>query len=176
MNIKNNKRRRESRDRIEKVFIDMLRTKELNQISVSDICKEATLNRTTFYANYEDIYALADSVRELLEAQTTNVNNGKSSDENYTHDYYQLFHHIYENQAFYQAYFKLGYDNQYKIICYDVERAKKEFNGKFINYHCEFFRSGLTAIIKMWLAGGCKETPDEMYEIITSEYKGRMNE
>ena len=36
----------------------------------------------------------------------------------------------------------------------------------------EFFKSGLTAIIKMWLAGGCKEEPEEMNEIIISEYKG----
>lgn len=26
----------------------------------------------------------------------------------------------------------------------------------------------------MWLAGGCKETPEEMTEIIHSEYQGRM--
>ena len=60
MNTANNRRRRESVERIEKVFIDMLQTKELNEISVSDICKQAGLNRTTFYANYTDIYGLAD--------------------------------------------------------------------------------------------------------------------
>ena len=56
MNTPNNKRKRESMDRIEKVFIELLQTKELNEISVSDICKRAGLNRNTFYANYPDIY------------------------------------------------------------------------------------------------------------------------
>ena len=37
-------------ERIEKVFIEMLQTKKLSEISVSDICKLAGLNRTTFYA------------------------------------------------------------------------------------------------------------------------------
>ena len=37
----------------------------------------------------------------------------------------------------------------------------------------EFFKSGLTKIIKMWLENGCQETPEEMFEIIKSEYRGR---
>ena len=56
MNMKNNKRKRESMQKIEQVLVEFLQTKELNQISVSDICKKAGLNRSTFYANYIDIY------------------------------------------------------------------------------------------------------------------------
>ena len=29
------------------------------------------------------------------------------------------------------------------------------------------------AIIKMWLAGGCQESPEEMAEVLKSEYRGR---
>lgn len=39
MNTKNNKRKRESMQKIEQVLIEFLQTKELTQISVSDICK-----------------------------------------------------------------------------------------------------------------------------------------
>ena len=37
----------------------------------------------------------------------------------------------------------------------------------------EFFKSGLTKIIKMWLQKGCEESPEEMFEVIQSEYRGR---
>lgn len=37
----------------------------------------------------------------------------------------------------------------------------------------EFFKSGITAIIKRWLKNGCQETPEEINEILTSEYKRR---
>ena len=37
----------------------------------------------------------------------------------------------------------------------------------------EFFKAGITQIIKMWLKNGCKESPEEMFEIIKSEYQGR---
>lgn len=170
MNVKNNKRRKESRAKIEAVFLDLIQEKELNQISVSEICKKSGLNRTTFYANYVDIYDLANTIRKTLE-------------ENYFYNYFEpnqnydfflnLFHHIKENQLLYKTYFKLGYDNNYKIIGYSKELALKHFNNKFIEYHCEFFRSGITAIIKMWLNNGCKETPEEICEIINSEYSKR---
>ena len=67
MNTKNNRRRRASIDCIEKAFIDLLQTKELHQITVSDLCKKCALNRSTFYANFVDIYDLADKVRDHLE-------------------------------------------------------------------------------------------------------------
>ena len=76
MNVKNNKRRKESRAKIEAVFLDLIQDKELNQISVSEICKKSGLNRTTFYANYVDIYDLADNIRKTLE-------------ENYFYNYFE---------------------------------------------------------------------------------------
>ena len=63
MNTPNNKRRKQSQEKIEKVFIELLQTKELNQISVTDICKIAHLNRSTFYANYIDIFDLVEKIR-----------------------------------------------------------------------------------------------------------------
>lgn len=69
MNTKNNRRRRESIERIEKIFIELLQTKELHEITVSEICKRCELNRSTFYANYTDIYELADKIRESLEKE-----------------------------------------------------------------------------------------------------------
>ena len=48
MNTPNNRRRRESVEKIERVFVDLLQTRELGDICVSDICKQAGLNRTTF--------------------------------------------------------------------------------------------------------------------------------
>lgn len=84
-----------------------------------------------------------------------------------------MFRHIYENQIFYKTYFKLGYHEKNRAFVFDTARAEKDFEGKHIKYHIEFFRNGINAIIKMWLSDGCKETPEEMAEIIKSEYKGR---
>lgn len=173
MNTKNNKRKRESRAKMEAVFVELLQTKELYQITVSDICKLAGLNRSTFYANYADIYALSDTVRENLEQSLSELYHDEVISSFNSNNYLKLFQHISENPLFYQTYFKLGYDNRYRIVTYDKRLAAEHFDDRFIPYHMEFFKSGISAIIKMWLAGGCKETPEEINEIITSEYKGR---
>lgn len=160
-------------ERIEKVFIELLQVKELNEISVSDICKRAKLNRTTFYANYTDIYGLADAIRDKLEVAVSDLYKDEITQGFNSNDYLKLFRHIKENQIFYQTYFKLGYDNNYKIITYDSNLARAHFQNKFIEYHMEFFKAGITQIIKLWLKNECTESPEDMFEIIKSEYHGR---
>ena len=84
-----------------------------------------------------------------------------------------MFQHIKEPQIFYKTYFKLCYDDKHLISIYDAKRAEKENMDNNLKYHIEFFRNGLNAIIKLWLAGGCQESPEEMAEILKSEYRGR---
>ena len=67
MNTPNNRRRRESRKRIEAAFMQLIQNRELNEISVTEICQSADINRTTFYANYVDLYDLAEAVQKHLE-------------------------------------------------------------------------------------------------------------
>ncbi|MDD6479150.1 MAG: TetR/AcrR family transcriptional regulator C-terminal domain-containing protein [Oscillospiraceae bacterium] len=172
MNTKNNKRRRESQEKTERAFVELLQSREIKEITVSDICKITGLNRSTFYANYIDIYDLAERVKERLEKDF--------SEEFADYDYYnertgalKMFKHIKENQIFYKTYFKLCYDSAHQVSVYDVKRAELELGNKNIKYHIEFFRNGLNAIIKMWLASGCEESPEEMAEILSQEYKGR---
>ena len=172
MNVKNNKRRKESQEKIEKAFIELLQTREIKDITVSDLIKMTELNRSTFYANYLDIFDLADKTREKLENEFSNLF------ANY--DYFnersgalKMFTHIKENQIFYQTYFKLCYDDKHLMSIYDTRRAEQEHLDSNIKYHIEFFRNGLNAIIKLWLSGGCQESPEEMAEVLKAEYRGR---
>ena len=169
MNIKNNKRKRESIEKIEKVFIELLQTNALDKISVSEICKHTGLNRSTFYANFIDIYDLADKTKKHLEDEFLTLYSDEISGKTSTDNFLKLFGHIKENQLFYKTYFKLVTDNN-TFIGYDRLRAEKLFDSKYIDYHIEFFRSGFNAIIKKWLSNGCKETPEEMENILKSEY------
>lgn len=174
MNISNNKRKKESMERIESIFIELLQTRQLNEITVSDLCKRAGLNRTTFYANYTDIYGLADRIRVRLEQAVSDLYKNETEQIYHSNDYLKLFRHIKDNPIFYQTYFKLGYDNQYKIFDYDIHLAQAHFQNRFVEYHIEFFKAGITKIIKIWLENECRESPEEMVEIIKSEYRGRI--
>ncbi len=174
MNIKNNRRRRQSQEKIEKVFVELLQTKEITQISVSDICKCTQLNRSTFYANYNDIYDLADTMRKKLEQNVAELYENDVNNKVNSNDYLRLFNHIKDNQLFYKTYFKLGYDEKHTVNLYDISAACKFFNDKYIEYHIAFFKAGLNAMIKKWLEDGCREAPEQMEEILKSEYQGRI--
>lgn len=175
MNTPNNKRKRDSKDKIEKVFVELLQGREINDISVTDICKKTKLNRSTFYANYLDMYDLADKIREKLEIEVDNLYKEEKEKKYNSNNFLKLFENIKENQIFYKTYFKLNMDKNTKLSQYeyDYHLVKTIYDDKYIEYHIEFFMAGFNAIIKRWLFNGCKETPEDMNEIITSEYKNK---
>lgn len=174
MNITNNKRRKASVEKIEKTFLQLIQKKNIDEISVSTICEIAGLNRSTFYSNYIDIYDLAEKVKQQMGvefAQFQLSNNAKQNPDGYLN----MFRYIKDNQIFFKTYFKLESISNNHPNKYNIELAEKYYNNKFIDYHIEFFRAGLNAIIKKWLSNGCKETPEEINEVITSEYKNKSN-
>lgn len=59
-----NRKRQYSRMVIEEAFLNELRQKPLEKISIVDICKQANVNRSTFYSNYLDVYDLMEQVSE----------------------------------------------------------------------------------------------------------------
>ncbi len=175
MNTKNNKRRQTTRENIEKVFIELLQSREISGVTVSDICKITGYNRSTFYANYVDIYDLADKIRDKLEAE---VNELYENDIFYNcgKDYLKLFEHIKDNQIFYITYFKLGYDSKHIVDLGSISKQQKGFPEEDLEYHIEFHKAGLNAIIKKWLASECEKSPEAMVKIIQDEYTNRRQE
>ncbi len=165
MNTKNNKRRQATRERIEQAFIGLLQTKEISQITVTEICTLTGFNRSTFYANYVDIYDLADQLRDTLEAQVNELYSDDMVNNVYL-DYHKLFCHIRDNQLFYSTYFKLGYDSQHTVDLGSIRPLQLAFPRENLDYHIAFHMAGLNAVIKKWLATGCREAPETMVRII----------
>ncbi|NOU93491.1 TetR family transcriptional regulator [Paenibacillus sp. LMG 31456] len=53
-----------TRQLIREAFNELLRSKGFDAIAIKDIAQKATINRATFYAHYEDKYALLDETIE----------------------------------------------------------------------------------------------------------------
>ncbi|QSH95578.1 TetR/AcrR family transcriptional regulator [Treponema phagedenis] len=174
MNIKNNKRKRASIEKIEKIFAQLLQKKEINKISVTEICKKAGINRTTFYASYLDIFDLAEKIGKKAIDDFNELYEEEVKSQYNSNDFLKLFSHIKENQLLYKTYFKLGIDSNFKIRRYDTKLAEKYYSNKYIDYHIEYFRAGITAIIKMWLNNNCDLEPEEVFQIIKEEYKNKF--
>lgn len=173
MNIKNNKRKKESIVKIEKTFVQLLQNNDINDITVTDICNMAKLNRTTFYANYIDIYDLVDKIKDKMVKDFFEVYKEETISKMHSYDFLKLFYHIKDNQLFYKSYFKLNFDLSNSIELYIDELEVIRFDRSIddIDYHIAFFKSGLNAILKKWLDSGCDKSPEEINDIIKKEYK-----
>lgn len=172
MNVPNNKRRQNTLLKIHTAFIDLLDTHEFEEISVTDICNRADINRTTFYMNFRDIYDLAEAEMNRLEAESLALFGNETLNRNRSDSVLlSLFTHIKENQAQYKTYFKLGREGRLPIPDFAISETNNYHHDTYGKYHQEFFRHGLSAIIKLWVEGGCEESPEEMLHILRTEYQ-----
>lgn len=145
MNTKNNKRHQETAESINKAFVSLLQDKELREITVTDICKLADIDRSTFYAHYEDVSDLANTYAAQIEK--------KVADQPHIEDDFSwLFEYIKENPETFKIYFKLG-------VCQATA-----------DYKSIFFRNGVYSVIKMWFEDGCVDSPEQMATIVKREY------
>lgn len=174
MNTFHNKRRQNTIKNIEDAFFTYLKDRELSQIKVSDICKKANINRSTFYANYIDIYDLADKILNRLEQEVMHLLEQDSAWNLSDKDFLRLFEHMQNNQTLYHFYFKLGYDHRSNLKLFDLCMQDHPFDTTYLDYHIAFFKSGFNAMVKMWLDRGCKESPQQMKELLLREYSGRI--
>ena len=51
---------------IEKAFLELRSKMPLEKIKIKDLCALACVNKSTFYAHYEDIYALSNRLEDKL--------------------------------------------------------------------------------------------------------------
>ncbi|MDF2985978.1 MAG: hypothetical protein K0R50_1488 [Eubacterium sp.] len=180
MNIKNNQRSQHTQNKIKQILIEFLKSKNIHQISVQDICRKADINRTTFYAHYDDIYDLMFKIEQekekgiislFLEPESGmyNIINEKSLE--------KLINFIYENSDFYRVY--LNDFESSKAIDKSIaaswkkyiEPALRKVNDKSeieLRYQFEYFKSGLNGVIKNWLNTNCQESPSKLARLIKS--------
>lgn len=178
MNATNNKRKKSSIEKLEKAFIELIQSKEINEITVTEIVKKAKVNRSTFYVNYIDIYDLADKIREKMYHNILELYKEEAIKKEHSYNYLKLFKHIKNNQIYYKTLFKLNFDfsNYYNSTLDENDAIKYLGTIKNIEYHKEFFKAGISAIIKKWLDNGCKESPEDIVEILNIEYKGKKTD
>ena len=69
----NDRRNLKTEKLIKDVFLNLLKTKDINKISVAEICRLADIGRGTFYLHYEDVYDLYESIENELITDLKNM-------------------------------------------------------------------------------------------------------
>ncbi len=91
-----------SRQSIINAFISIRQHKELEKITVTEICRTADINKSTFYVHYRDIYDLSSKLEtEVIEGIIDTIENPEN---------------VFENPAEFTANLFLAYDAKKHMI------------------------------------------------------------
>lgn len=179
MNKKENQRYTETEHRIDGVFMELLKQKELKDITVSEICRMSRIHRTTFYGHYTDVY---DLMHKMLGRAYERIMEGFMQEENFSlqQGFLETFRLVRDNKVFFKYYLENKEVSGFEFIRIpsllenDAESVAKKMGYTTVDemyYHQTFFNGGLRAILRYWISRDCKESPEEMCRLISEEYR-----
>mgnify|MGYP003503241890 CR=1 FL=1 len=175
-------------------LLDLLKTKPFAYITISEICKKAGVNRSTFYLHYENTAdLLAETGQRLLDdfrsyfmvdtvALTAHFADCEEKElnfitEEYLHPYLSYIRdnrHVFATilkhansfhfDAVFQRLFQHVFDPLLHRFGYPAEERK---------YVMMFYLSGINALVLEWLKDGCRKSIEEVSHIIRECIFGR---
>lgn len=167
-------------------LISLLKIKDLEYITIKEICEKAGVNRSTFYLHYETVTDLVNETvktvneRFLLcfkdsdkfegEIQDTNLDNLILIKQDYLLPYL-LF--VCENKDVYRVAFRNPNEMQTNIRYgyvkrYIIEPILKRFGipNAYWKYYIAYYIEGTMAIIKEWLNNDCQDSIETIATVI----------
>lgn len=178
MNKKENQGYQMTHQRIKDSLNTLMEQKPLRQITIGALCKTVDINRSTFYAHFQDIYDVLEQIgwdlnEKLMEKFSAYSGSGAESASTRLQYTQILLEHIRSYRTFYRVYLsdlespamlssmQLLQDKIAMPIMahYQVEKRVGE-------YYFNFMRAGLIVTIKKWLDDGCPEPAKKLAEII----------
>ena len=107
MNTKNNKRYKISNQKIETAFLTLILNNRYEDITISQICEFADINRSTFYAHYDDINDLIIKIEAKFAKGMASIFDFGLRQTNEA--FVEMFRFIKENKFFYKAFLNIPY-------------------------------------------------------------------
>jgi len=162
-------------------FLELLESKEIDKITVSELCSKADINRATFYRYYIDIYDLLEKIgQELVDEFKEMLNNYKDSSlKDVTKVYLTILKEnkeitkiIFSNRKniyLFNDFFEYVYYN-YRIKHINIIEKKNESDTikPFV-----FIFNGALGIVSYWIQNNFDEDIDKLSELIeTISYSG----
>ena len=160
---------------IKDTFLELMDEKDINKITISEICEISDINRATFYRYYDNVYDLldkieADFVHELKEASEKN-------DNDYTVASFVnvLLNVFIDNKKLVKVLFNskntMQLLNDLLVITYVKCKDKWEKDlpnllEEDVEYASLFIFNGALGIINFWVKNNFDKEPEEISKII----------
>ncbi len=167
---------------IKETFLNLLEEKDINKITVSEICKIADINRATFYRYYLDVYDLLDKIEEEFLEELKEAPYFHNEEYSLYQLAKELLDTVVENQKLVTILFNKNNNiyilndilediyNKYK---YKWLNEIKDINEEDMAYAGIFAFNGSLGIVNYWISQGFKEPVDEIAKMIEDlSYRG----
>ncbi len=171
-----------AKTKLQQALILLLDEEEFDRISVSKICKEAGVHRSTFYSYYDNQFDLLEAAYQYLtqlflaEFQHFQADCGKPSENDLIGNAHLIpyLHFVKDHQKIYQIYLnheldfhhKERFDRLVSTIFAPRYHAHGIDDSARIAYMSSFFLAGITQVISRWLRNGCADSIEEIADII----------
>lgn len=174
MNTKNNKRFSNTEIRVTSVLLKLMQKYPFEKITVSMICKEANINRSTFYAHYLDLYDTLDQMSlRLLEMLYAEID-GMERRENMGRAVMTLFlSHVEQHKYFYSVFFQSRkelplakvYDGFWEnvVLPYGKKAGLTETEAY---YYFLCMKAAFNAILEHWVERDCAEDKQKITDMM----------
>ncbi len=153
---------------IREALFDLMEDRPVNKITVTDICKKADINRSTFYSYYEDVYGLLSSIQnELFENIMLSL-----SSENWFEDLVEL---VDKNRdlckvllgphgdvSFMRQLLYLGYENGVALWKKNYPDASSET----LDYLYAYISYGVIGILENWIFSDYDLSIEEVGDLV----------
>ena len=164
----NEKRNLWSRQQLTKALLALLKKKELNDITVSELCEKAGVGRVTFYRNYPD---MTDIVRQfLIEDNREWTESILTEDIPFNEKFRRIFHHFEEERDIYEVLNRRHLTGLLQDVLTSSWQLKLDgtpveaYTGAYLMYLVYGF-------IEVWFRRGMIDSSEEMAELLSSAGK-----
>ena len=175
--------------RMDEALIALLEKKDLEYITVKEICHQAGVNRSTFYLHYEYIAELLDETMEMInqrflsyfpleeEAVLGDMEHRELNDLVFVTQEYLLpyLRFIQDNKKVYRAAFRnpssMQANARYGVLkqrILDPILERFEIPAARRPYYIAYYVEGIAAIVKEWLRHDCGDSVEMIAAIIES--------
>lgn len=179
MKTKNNEQYKKTDLKLKEALMSFINKNSKSPVTVKDICQKCDINRSTFYAHFEDINALMDSLMTDIMSECICFQNHPleqiSPEAIFSPDNIEMIlEEIINHKNFYLYYIEQNsYHKTHKYVeqlLNDIVVSKIKSNNssseKHLHYYYAYVISGIIAIINEWLLRENEETAREIAEII----------
>lgn len=183
MNQKRNQGYQRTHRNIRECVYRLLQEKPVEQITIGEICQKVGINRSTFYAHFQDVYEVMELINEELNEELVEQYQRKAlADQSegmgpldLNRRDYMLIHleHLRKYDWFYLMLLR---DPSNILMQQSIRALQKDISDPLLRqvgvdekdaiYYFRFVTAGFFAVIQQWLEGGCREEPERIAMII----------